>query len=439
MELKHTTSQVKSDDKLIGIWMKVIEAKFYASQSEVCKVLLDNSKSAEYTMDEPELMVLAHNLKVAKLLKRSDIEGKTVEKVKQALRPYVLNNSEIDILCKVFKLKPIDKLKVDLLGLGLSRKDNQEKERILDVSSEEFSYDKGIFVPLHFHTEQCNAVSIDIEYINESGFSYYIKKLYLKPQKIRIRYTIRFLLIKVEVTDTAKLSLNAKLSKFLTEYDYEYHNPAFTRNFLEEFYQKFGTHCITGLHYGGSLNGFKSFDYPSNELIYSENQERLIEHVREVRSHLESYFDYLMSQNQPSPLQYEMEDKIFDDLKKNNLSWRGGDGRFHSKTLGDLTPEIWNAWIESLNENLIILDDYVVSTSLFDILTKSPDEAAREHSKYFKPDEAVKPDIHDLYYYTAPDSLDGDQQSDLHFTDRIYTRVMASEASKSVTSRCTIL
>ena len=423
--------------------MELIKINFDASQSEIFEVLLENSKSPEFAMSKPEIMVLAHNLKVAKFLMRSDIEGKTVEKVKQALRPYILNNSEIQILCKVFKLKPIDKLRVDLLGLGIYLEDNQEKERILDVSSKEFSYDKGIFVPQHFHTEQCNAVSIDIKYYENGGvLSDVLNILSLTTRRIQIEYTIRFLLFKVEVADTAKLSLNAKFSNFLTEYfPSEISNPAFEPpEFpLDKFCKKFGTHCITGLHYGGSLKGFKPFDYPSKELTDSENKERLIHHVKEVRSHLESYFDYLMSQNQPSPPKYEMEDTIFDDLKKINLSWRGGDKKFHSKTLGDITPEIWDAWIDTLNENLILLEDYVESTSMFNILTNSPDVATKKLAKYFKPDEAIKPDIHDLSYNSAPDSLSESQQSELQFTDRIYTRVMASEASKSVRPFCTIL
>ena len=116
----------------IASWVKIIEEYFIGSQSELYQILLEASKSPELCLSQPEVMVLAHNLRIAKILKPSDIEGEKVEKIKRTLQPYLLNNSEIQILSRVFKLKPTDQLNFDFLGRGCSREEKIRKDRILD-------------------------------------------------------------------------------------------------------------------------------------------------------------------------------------------------------------------------------------------------------------------------------------------------------------------
>ena len=403
------------------------------SHNEIFEIIIQGYQGVpDLKLDEWQVITLAYNLKKAKVVTRSDIEGKYLVHIKQLIQPYEMSKDEVRLLCELFKLNAIGKLNYELLGFGYSRLTEKKKEKILIVNCKDLIWDKGVFVPENAYAEQCNAVSIDIQYKDDKGIRVSLSNLFSEVDKINltIKFKIRYHLVKITIDDS-KMILDPDFQLSLT-YLLPSHN---LKQKLFEFEMKYGFDVITKLHFGGTIEG-------CFVLRCSSDRNKIIKLAREVKILLETYFDNLQKgtilTESNTPLEIDM--NLFKGIKEASLKWRGGDSRFHSKSIAELRVKQWRSWVGSLCDNVVLMDDVTENTPLIDILSSNSDEDMKQLSNYLSEHSVPQEDLNDLYFYTSTDVLTEAMLS-LRRKDaeKIYTRVVASDCCKSKLSLCTIM
>ena len=347
------------------LWKGIVNEEFFLREdNEIYSILMEENNSDEFI-----IFPLVYNLQKIKLTDLLTLKKMNLLKIKQSLHPYQLTNEEREWLVHLFQVSRMKiKLAFKSLGVGYSRHFKDERKQILTIHPcvgkkiENYVID----VPEYCEAKELRKVAIDIVYDKDA--KWYLMK-YLK-----ITFRICYVLFQVEITDIGKFALNDTFVKKLMEslpegadsLEYKFENPTFT-NFVKDY----ALHCITGLYFGGCIEG---------ELYYNRNEDEkksknfLAEKAKALRKQLEVYFGCIQSGKNPNRKYFLHDMGNVNELIKCSLTCSGGNKLYHAKSILDMNANKWKSWTNSIENNAICINRMVNSTFIGDILSSSPDE-----------------------------------------------------------------
>ena len=124
--------------------------------------------------------------------------------------------------------------------------------------------------------------------------------------------------------------------------------------------------------------------------------------------------------------------ELFRTLSNSTLTWRGGNTKYYCNKLLDMTTVNLNDWVDSLEGNVVLLENFFNYISLDYILFNYPSEDVKAYAQHFlviTPED--RPNIATLLL-ASEETVEPDPESGSKF----YTRKDASDHSKS---ECVIL
>ena len=448
----HTKRQMGSSEGIfkgincqpdVSKWKKLFESEFkfsYSSEvSNSIRTCIEEKRFPDLSSLAYEMVLpLMHRLEEVKLVKASDLSRKNIEEVKRQLFPFCMNKQEIILMFELFTVKPLDCLDFHLLGCGVFPHENILKFPIFST--------KG----LKYCNEIGNCIPENTQYTSRGSLLVHCrcrqpKEGLFSRGTATISFAIQYELFNVAF-DLLNINCQQMENAFtrtvnsLPRYTSEQPNNRIANSY-SSFIDKYGTHCVFGVSYGGEISGSIQINLEPN--MTSDDFSKL---SLDMKYLLWIHFETL---HQEDSIYFQGIDpysmNLYYKLLNSPIKWRGGEKRYHVPKLIDLNSVNWNKWKVSVCNEFILLESIVHVCKMDTLLRKLNIGLAisfiKAQKELFQNEKPVK----DMYFfvYDDPDrnsvlNTEGIESVDVPTT--ILTRELASENAKSDgTSLCKII
>ena len=409
-------------------WKKDVNNKFFDMDNAIYSILTKKKNS-----DNFRIFPLVYNLQKIEHINLLTLKTMDLLAIKYSLYPFQLTDEERDWLVQLLQVSQM-KIKLDFrsLGVGYSRQFKDKRKQILIICPLEKRKigNYVIEVPGYCTAKELRQVTIDIVYDEDA--KWFLMK-YLK-----LTFRICYVLFQVEISDIGKFALNdtfvKKLEKSLPEgastLEYKFENPNFT-----SFIKDYALHCITGLYFGGCIEGELYFNPQKDE---KTSKAFLAERTITLRKQLEIIFGCFQDGIDLNREHFLNEKETIGKLVKCSVRYSGGAKEYHVKSILDINFNKWNSWTNSIENKPICIERMVNSTFIGDILSSSPDEKKLSYAKELKPIKTEKQTgLTDLNFQNSLESIslnDTNSFQSSYAEEPLLTRVQATDRAKPLCS-----
>ena len=366
-------------------WTNILSTEFTALQnSEVCKTILSCVEEKRLpqlsSLTYETILPLLHKLQEVSLATALDMSSKNIEEINRILNPFKMNKLERILLFELFKVKPLENLKhIDILGCGFI---SLEKIKLPIISAKElkYCYELGTHIPENsqFTSKGSLLVHCYFNWVKESRFSSSKPVISFAVQYELFNISIDFKKLTGQQMDETFVKTVNSLPNFLSDQP-----DKITTEAYKSFIDKYGTHCVLGVSYGGEINGFVDLPEGTNE----DNGE-----TYKISLLLKLFFETLQKGSNLTRLDYpsvidENSIEMFEKLCDLPITWKGGENKFHSTNFRTLTPIFWSCWVDTLCMQFISLQKMVGLVSIQKIVAKMNSEKFQSISRAIQAQE----------------------------------------------------
>ena len=197
----------------------------------------------------------------------------------------------------------------------------------------------------------------------------WLKKSILSSRKPTIMFSVQHELFNVNIdVSTVKFERTfVNAAKSLPTYETDPDEN--TIKAYKSFFDKYGTHCILRLSYGGHING--SIEFPFTTEISSDMmnaQAKKVEHLLWI--FFETCQNYNNSISDYKSILDPNSHELFAKIMKSSIKCVGGNKIFSNSKMEDINPTRWSEWVNSLNINFVFLEDILYAGDIFKLLKK---------------------------------------------------------------------
>ena len=323
-----------------------------------------------------ELFPLKFILQKNKLTEVEKIKSLTLPEIESTLIPYRLSNLEKHVICQLFTPIPPKPEKIaPALGCGYNILENKILESVFDTSQLRKVPEHNLILPTgtviheYFNTEAtCRGVKSFADFAQDklaafgkysslakfplpSGYNI-IDPNSVSKKDCKITFRIEQTVFRIQLFPCCDFPLCKGFIddvRRLPENFYEDDDD--TVHAFSKFFTKYGNWVIGQTTLGGYIEGVMRVERENalREDYYTIIRKLVITHIGNIvnGAHFDETFD------RTDTLVEEM--KVYQNLVEAELSWFGGDGRYHVPTLKQMSRKSWNAWTESLKLNPVTI------------------------------------------------------------------------------------
>ena len=365
-----------SNNSKITLWRKIIQERLSIPKENQ----IYESLSKKFS-DDSKFLAFVYNLQKAGIIYSKQLQNASITFVKEKVFPFLFTGEEVGWLFDIFDVKRVNvKVNLRLIGLGYSREFNQIRSQVLDSFCPNYpSKIHDNFVMLV--PQICNVQNVGKFYVDDFQVIGETWRPFTNFSKLRFRIYHSLFQVNIANLDAVRLnnlfiaSLEESLPKGIEPFNLEY---KFQNLIFINFLQKYGLHCVTGAYYGGFIEGELLLESKKDP---AENKAYLIKSKKELNSQLKTWIKCIRRESVFNPDVNDV--TLFHALSNSTLTWRGGNRKYYCNKLLNMTTVNWNHWIDSLEGNVILFENFLNYVPLYNILLNSPSENVRSYADDF--------------------------------------------------------
>ena len=294
---------------------------------------------------------------------KADLENLDMARVQSKVLPYVLQDFEMNLLIRLFKVKPLDFPCLYQHIPSTCKIINHEHfeeitEKFFTELPNSTHTSQGLLLPeflkaqkyfyserriISFTNQTSNAPPSE-EFEVDSLEKDFKITFHIKEILYRIYIELESIITKIKITEDFMHLINTfPIIEDESNLNLEQ---------FQTFFEKYGHLVLTGSTCGGSIEGTMHFRMPEKEFNFSVYKYIIQECIQTLITTEDGNIESLRKFIPPN---YS---NLIDSLQRTKIKFNGGEAPLFCDSVENLTSQKYGIWVKSLNSNLIIVDKF---------------------------------------------------------------------------------